>query len=127
MTKRRIEALKEKVIKEKEEYTKEILSLSKEEIVDKAYDITTIEELFLWFTSGGIDYMMEHTETKGEIFKKLENTSNLLETLKEKEREYDVPMSHEWDKIEQLIKDFAVPILPEWDKIEQVIKDFVEN
>ena len=107
MTKRKIEALKNKVTKEKEEYTKEILSLSKEEIIDKAYDITTIEEFFLWFTEGGIDYMMERTEQKGQIFKKLENTSNLLKTLQKKERDYDIPMSHEWDKIEQVVKNFT--------------------
>lgn len=107
MTERKIENLKEKIKIEKEVYTKEILSLSKEEIMDKAYDITTIEEFFLWFTEGGINYMMEHTETKGEIFRKLENTSNLLETLKEKERKYNVPMSHDWENIEKLIKDFV--------------------
>ena len=107
MTKRKIDALKEKVIKEKGEYIKEILSLSKEEIVDKAYDITTIEEFFLWFTEGGIDYMMEHTEAKGKIFRKLEDTPKLLITLQEKEREYDIPMSHDWENIEKLIKDFT--------------------
>ena len=108
MTKKKIGDLKEKVTKEKEDYTKEILSLSKEEIVDKAYDITTIEEFFLWFTEGGINHMMEHTEAKGKIFRKLEDTPNLLVTLQEKEREYDIPMSHDWENIEELIKNFVV-------------------
>lgn len=52
MTETRLQTLKEKVKKEKEEYTKEILSLSKEEILNKAYEITVIEEFFLWLTEG---------------------------------------------------------------------------
>lgn len=107
MTETRLQALKEKVKKEKEEYTKEILSLSKEEIFSKAYEISVIEEFFLWLTAGGIDCMMEHTEQKGQIFRALENTFNLLKTLQQKELEYDVPMSHDWDNIEELIKEFV--------------------
>ena len=107
MTERKIQALREKVTKEKEEYTKEILSLSKEEIFSKAYEISVIEEFFLWLTAGGIDCMMKHTEQKGQIFRALENTSNLLKTLQQKELEYDIPMSHDWEDIEEFINNFV--------------------
>lgn len=107
MTERKIQALSEKVIKEKEEYIKEILSLSKEEILNKAYEITVIEEFFLWFTEGGINNLIDYTETKGQIFEVLENTPNLLRTLQQRELKCDIPMSHNWDDIEVFIKDFV--------------------
>ena len=107
MTETRLQTLKEKVKKEKEEYTKEILSLSKEEILNKAYEITVIEEFFLWLTEGGIDNLIEHTESKGQIFEVLENTSNLLKTLQQRELKCDVPMSHDWNDIKVFIQEFV--------------------
>ena len=107
MTETRLQTLKEKVKKEKEEYTKEILSLSKEEILNKAYEITVIEEFFLWLTEGGIDNLIEHTESKGQIFEVLENTSNLLKTLQQRELKCDVPMSHDWNDIKIFIQEFV--------------------
>lgn len=97
------EQLNKKVNEEIKAYDEHLLTLEKEELIEKAYNIAKTHE-FYNFISGCIDNEEESSCIK-QLCSAADEETKILASLCEFEMDYDEPMWCRWDDIKVVIED----------------------